>query len=188
MNEKKLDNVVYFDKYRKPKEEIEMAFQEIATLAKKQIGTDKESEYKWLTQLYRVVLSRIATEFDPQYDAGPPGYDTEHNSMVIFFGPFKDFGAFLDFVKERLYLIPNELREHITVYLMEHDNALDSYAAKIDAKGMEIIKDPEKVPFHEESSLDYKRTDEDTQDDNELLRLRNLRSDLLKKLSKIKFE
>lgn len=182
------NNVIEFERFSKPKREIGVAIDEVLKIARESIGTDEMAEFKIATELYRVLLNffagHYAKEQNDTYEQGISGYDSKNKIMVIGFGPFSDFNAFLVFLKSKAMLIPENLKRQLTVYVYEHDNAADSPGCKIDQNGFELVPNTSTFPDHDESFLPYDQTNVPPHE-AEFRKLADIRSELSQRLRAI---
>lgn len=174
------NNVIQLEEYRKRKEALTTEIESAIQSGLESIGTDTETEFKFLSEIYSDILQTLARKFAgiSNYDLGSKSYDSQKATMLLTFAfSEKKFDDFLNLVKKSVYLIPNVMRERMTVYIGEHDNFLDTTAAKIDQHGFTAIENPETVPLHKEDSLRY--------NEGEFEKLRDIAFTLREKLRKL---
>lgn len=187
MSNEEGNNIIPLEKYQRPKNEVSQAVQEALQIGHEKIGTNKEAEYKIYATIYRIIIDIIAETYGTQHneessEIGSLSYDSSHSSMQVGVGPVNDFREFLQFVKAKLYLVPDDVKKAITLFLYEHDNAADAPGAKIDSSGFTIIEDTSSFPPHDQHVL-YSAYEDPY--DNEMTRLRDLATQLRLKLLNI---
>ena len=146
------------DEHRRKKEALVAEIDNSIRAGLESVGSDPEAEFKLLAEIYSSLLQTVAKKFagSSNYDLGSRDYDIKKSSMLLTFGfTDKKFTEFLDYLKQRFYLIPETLKSKMTVYVGEHDKFSESPAAKIKEQRFERINDSKNVPAHDDDSLSH---------------------------------